>query len=230
MTVLRVRKAIRPLYSLMAALLIQTMLLVPAAWGDIIGRASVIDGDTIEIHGQRIRLYGIDAPESRQTCRKDGRPWRCGQQAALTLDKLIIGKTIRCVKKDRDHYGCLVGECFAGDLNLNAFMVEHGWALAYRQYSTAYIHQEEQAREAHTGIWASAFIPPWEYRHGNSPVSASAMPQCRIKGNINAGGEKIYHLPGSSWYNRTKIDILKGERWFCSEAEAQTAGWRKAGH
>lgn len=76
------------------------------------------------------------------------------------LDKLIIGKNIQCVDEDRDRYGCLVVECFAGDLNLNASMVENGWALAYRQYSTAYVSQEEQARAAHVGIWASEFIPP----------------------------------------------------------------------
>lgn len=148
MIVLRIGKTRRLLHIIIAILLIQAVLLVPAVWGGTMGRASVIDGDTIEMHGQRIRLYGIDAPESHQACRKDGRPWRCGQQAALMLDKLIIGKIIRCVEKDHDRYGRLVGECFAGDLiELVASFMERSsfshWPRCGRQWHTRAVQSEK---------------------------------------------------------------------------------------
>ena len=75
------------------------------AVAEIAGRASVIDGDTIEIRGERIRLHGIDTPESSQLCDLDGQPYRCGQQAALALADKIGEKTVRCAEKDVDRYG-----------------------------------------------------------------------------------------------------------------------------
>ncbi|KAB8333648.1 thermonuclease family protein [Scytonema tolypothrichoides VB-61278] len=204
------------------------------AHADITGQASVIDGDTIEVHGKRIRFHGIDAPENGQLCQLKGKNYRCGQKAALALDDLIARKTVRCVEKDQDRYQRIVGECFAGQVNLNAWMVENGWALAYRQYSTAYVPQEDTARARKVGIWAGTFDNPWDYRHGTTAApkdsTVSSANNCSIKGNISTGGDRIYHVPGSRWYGRTTIDPLKGEKFFCSEAEAQNAGWRKAGH
>jgi endonuclease YncB( thermonuclease family) len=207
----------------------------PAA-KEVLGRASVIDGDTIEIHGQRIRFFGIDAPESNQVCElPPGTKYRCGQKSALALADLISDKTVRCIEKDRDLYKRIVGECFIDSINLNAWMVSQGWALAYRQYSKAFIIQEEEAKTAKVGIWAGTFQMPWDFRHnpatvGSTPTSKKAAEHgdCLIKGNISSKNERIYHVPGTSWYNKTKIDTAKGERWFCSEDEAQAAGWRKA--
>src|SRR5262245_22562373 len=112
----------------------------PAA--DLTGQAAVIDGDTIEIHGQRIRFFGIDAPESKQTCEADQQTYRCGQQAALALADEIGQQTVICEKHDVDRYGRIVAVCRAGGEDLNAWMVSQGWALAYRHYSTAYVSQE----------------------------------------------------------------------------------------
>lgn len=95
----------------------------------ITGRASVIDGDTLEIHGTRIRLFGIDAPESSQTCLRDGIPIRCGQQSAFALAEKIGTGPITCVKSDTDRYGRLIAICRSGYTNLNRWMVSEGWAV-----------------------------------------------------------------------------------------------------
>ena len=198
------------------------------ARAEIAGTASVIDGDTIEIHRTRIRLFGIDAPESSQLCESGGKKYRCGQQAALALDGMTAGKTVRCQEKDRDRYGRTVAECFTGSTSLNGWMVAQGWAVAYRQYSKAFIPQEEDARRARRGIWQGSFQMPADYRRKPSPEEQAAHGECLIKGNINSKGGRLYHLPGSSGYGKTKIDTAKGERWFCSEDEARAAGWTTA--
>lgn len=198
---------------------------------DIAGRASVIDGDTIEVHGQRIRLHGIDAPEGAQLCQVKDKSWLCGQQASLALNAKIAGRTVSCKQKDVDRYRRIVAVCFAGGDDLNAWMVAEGWALAYRRYSTEYVRQESNASAANLGIWRGDFVAPWDWRRGKR--LAVAMTQhsdsCLIKGNISiSSGERIYHVPGGYYYDQTQIDATKGERWFCSEADAQAAGWRRS--
>jgi len=131
----------------------------------IAGVASVIDGDTIEIHGQRIRFHGIDAPESSQLChRVDGNPWRCGQQAALAFSDEIGRSVVRCDPKDRDCYGRIVAVCFKGALDLNRWMVGRGWAVAYRKYSLDYVPDEDRARMERRNIWSGNFDMPWDWR------------------------------------------------------------------
>lgn len=205
------------------------------------GVPSVVDGDTLELHGQRIRLHGIDAPESRQLCQQSGQSVRCGQSAALALDAFIQHRPVSCAQKDKDRYGRIVAVCKLGGTNLNAWMVEQGHALAYRSYSQDYVHQEADARQAKRGVWAGSFDYPWDWRRGNreqdrkpAPSKPSSALQtvtagnCQIKGNITAKGEKVYHTPQSPWYAKTTINTADGERWFCTEREARAAGWRAA--
>lgn len=139
---------------------------LPSSAGEVaVGIASVVDGDTIEIHGERIRLFGIDAAETRQSCEDaSGKPYRCGQQAALALADRINQKTIRCEGKTRDRYDRLVAICYLGDEDLDAWMVSQGLALAFRKYSTLYVPEEDAARAAHKGLWAGTFDKPWEWR------------------------------------------------------------------
>ncbi|TAJ37295.1 MAG: thermonuclease family protein [Reyranella sp.] len=129
------------------------------------GPASVIDGDTIEVHGTRIRLHGIDAPESRQECRRpDGTTWRCGQQAALALSDHIGRRPVTCKPLDRDRYGRVIASCSLSSGDLNRWMVANGWAVSYRRYSLDYVADEEKARQARLGIWVGPFEMPWDWR------------------------------------------------------------------
>ncbi len=205
-------------------------LLSPLAWADITGQPRVIDGDTIEIAGQRIRLHGIDAPEASQFCYLDGKRWQCGEDVGNILSDFISHRTITCQERDRDRYGRIVAVCFVAGEDLNAWMVLQGLALAYRRYSLDYVDQETDAQLARRGVWATRFVLPWEWRRGKrlSQGATNENQPCRIKGNISRSGDRIYHVPGGRWYDRTKISPSKGERWFCSEEEAQAAGWRRA--
>jgi endonuclease YncB( thermonuclease family) len=139
------------------------------------GQASVIDGDTIEIHGTRIRLFGIDAPESGQTCTVQGKAWPCGRRAALALSDKIGRHVVECRPKDRDRYGRVVAVCLADGNDINGWMVAEGWALAYRQYSSDYVNQERSAANAKRGMWQGQFEPPWDWRrnHAQRPGSSS---------------------------------------------------------
>lgn len=132
------------------------------------GIASVIDADTIEIHGIRVRLVGIDAPESEQSCQDtSGLDYRCGQQAALVLADHIAGRLLECKPEGTDRYGRTLAVCWLGAEDINGWLVSKGWALAYRQFSGAYTGEEAMARAAKRGIWAGGFTPPWEWRQQN---------------------------------------------------------------
>lgn len=212
----------------------------------LVGRASVVDGDTIEIHGERIRFNGVDAPESSQTCGDGGgKAYRCGASAANALDEFLsTSSPTRCEFIERDRYGRFVGDCYRADgTSVQEAVVRSGWAMDWPLYSNgAYAGQQEAAKAERFGIWAGTFQPPWEWRAaqrgsneapaqkaplvGASPSSSSEA--CDIKGNISSKGERIYHVLGQEHYGRTKIFTSKGERWFCSEAEARAAGWRAA--
>ena len=215
--------------TLAAYLTVLVLGIAAPAHAEIIGQASVIDGDILDIHGQRIRLHGIDAPESSQLCRAAGAEYRCGQQAALALDDRIGGATVTCSERDVDQYGRIVAVCFARGEDLNAWMVLAGWAVAYREYSEDYLDEETAARTAGRGIWRGEFVMPWDWRRGERlPALPSALGECLIKGNVARDGERIYHVPGGQYYEVTVISAERGERWFCSEAEAVAAGWRRS--
>jgi endonuclease YncB( thermonuclease family) len=132
---------------------------------EIVGRASVIDGDTIEIHGQRIRLHGVDAPEKGQPCfRGDGSVWRCGQQSALVLSDFLGASPVSCKQVDMDRYGRIVADCYVRGVDVQEWLVGAGWAMAYRRYSSAYVGAEQSAKNARQGIWSGTLQPPWEWR------------------------------------------------------------------
>ncbi|MDE0412482.1 MAG: thermonuclease family protein [Gammaproteobacteria bacterium] len=197
------------------------------------GTARIIDGDTLEVRGSRIRLHGIDAPESAQRCRSGGRVWSCGREATRALARRIGSHPVACKKRARDRYGRVVAVCRVGGEDVNAWMVAEGWAFAYRKYSKRYLAEEMAAKAAKRGVWRGDVVPPWDWRRGKRLTdTGTTMKQgsgrCKIKGNISKGGKRIYHVPSGRFYDQTRINTSRGERWFCSEAEARAAGWQRA--
>jgi endonuclease YncB( thermonuclease family) len=305
-----------------------------AADGTIAGRTSIIDADTIDIHGERIRILDVDAPESRQPCiRPDGSEWRCGQKAALALADWIGQQPVTCDTAGKDRYGRWLARCIVGGEDVGRWLAMNGWVVPYRDCKCETIRDAASAAKvAKRGIWSGTFEMPWDWRseqrsstsnviepfaasrdpvtgdglrgtmvyitdillggigaglaiilyllfkllhsrprprHGKVSypfvrrrtwsrlLSRSLVPSltllvaatlylwpqargflnldplisssCNIKGNISMNtGERIYHVPGGEYYDETRISPGKGERWFCSEAEAQAAGWRRS--
>lgn len=216
-----------------AAALVLATLTSPVMALSLSGPADVIDVDTIAIRGEtvRIRLYGIDGPESQQTCSNgSGARYLCGSKAADALAS-ILGRNgrVNCKEQDRDRYGRIVAVCEANGRDIGGELVRQGWAVEYTQYSDGrYSGEEAEAQRAKRGLWVGTFVKPWDWRRGerlSNEDSTGSDRKCAIKGNIS-GTERIYHLPSSRNYARTSIDEARGERWFCSEDEAKTAGWR----
>ena len=133
----------------------------------IIGKVRVIDGDTIDINSKKIRLHGIDAPETEQNCIFKKKKWPSEKKSASELKKLINNQVIKCEINDIDIYNRYVAICSSNELNINQIMVKKGWALAYRYYSTDYIISEKYARENKLGIWRGKFETPYLFRQRN---------------------------------------------------------------
>lgn len=135
-----------------------------AGRGDLAGEARIVDGDSIEVAGAKIRLYGIDAPELDQTCRdRAGATYACGRLAQRHLERAAKGHVI-CDAVETDRYGREVAICYAGETDLGAAMVSAGWARAYLSYSLRYASAEQAAREARRGLWDGEFDDPWAFR------------------------------------------------------------------
>lgn len=132
------------------------------------GTAIVNDGDSITLGSERIRMRGIDAPEYQQTCQKAGADYPCGKLARQSLVRLIAGRPVSCSGWQRDRYGRLLGDCRAGDTDLNRAQVQAGWAVAFGGFET----EEAVARAAKVGIWAGTFEEPQQWRdsHHDAPV------------------------------------------------------------
>lgn len=146
------------------------------------GRAEFIDGDTLRLSGQRIRLVGLDAPEIGQLCKLGQQSYPCGRKALYFLKHLAGGKTVACRGRDYDRYGRLLAVCHVGKLDLNARMVSAGWAVSYGGYHA----EEREAREATRGLWAGQFEWPAEWR------ATAGMPPGRQRGFF-AGIQRAMH-------------------------------------
>ena len=133
----------------------------------IFGKAKVIDGDTIHINKNKIRLHAIDAPETNQTCKKNSQDWNCGVKSTNFLKELIDNNKIECITKGKDRYNRFIGICYKDNLDLNSAMVLNGWAIAYRYYSKDYIEEEEEAKRDKKGIWIGDFEEPYLFRKKN---------------------------------------------------------------
>ena len=189
----------------------------------------VIDGDTIEIEGgSRVRLVGIDTPET-----VDPRaPVACfGKEASEETKRLLAGKSVTLEKdiSETDKYGRLLRYVFIDNLFVNDYLVRQGFAQASTyppdvKYQNQFLEAQQEAQANNRGLWSACQNP----QASSNPTSTDQQTGCDIKGNISSSGEKIYHVPGQRYYNQTVISESKGERWFCTEEEAQKAGWRKS--
>ena len=133
----------------------------------IYGKAKIIDGDTIHIGNNKIRLHAIDAPETKQRCIKNGKKWSCGLESTKFLKNLIGNDQIQCNTNGLDRYNRHIGVCYKNNIDLNSEMVINGWAIAYRYYSLDYIKEEEIAKSKKIGIWIGEFEEPYEFRKKN---------------------------------------------------------------
>ena len=215
--------------------------IVAESWSREVFEARVTrvwDGDTISVQADgrdyRIRLAGIDAPEHDQ-------PY--GQTASRRLTGMLDGKSVRIESSKTDRYGRLVAKVWVEPadcrgcgktLDAGMGMLTTGLAWWYRYYKKdqsiedreRYEFAEYEAKAKRAGLWQDDNpIPPWDWPRGDR--AATRKEGCVIKGNISPNG-RIYHLPGQKGYEQTRISPSKGERWFCSEAEAREAGWRKS--
>lgn len=208
----------------------------------ISGQALALDGDTLELTGQRLRLVESDAPELRQTCQRDGAEWACGAQAKDQLATLIAGQDVICEGRRPAPDNALLATCRVGDVYLAEAMVAAGLAVVTPEGEATLAQLQERVKQHRLGIWTGDFDSPDVWRKANPkaglpPVRAAAARSesgrrkvyrnafgCAIKGNDSyRQGELIYYLPGMKYYDGTRPEAL-----FCTEEEAQAAGFRRS--
>lgn len=193
------------------------------------GTILVVDGDTWDVGGDRVRLFGIDAPEADQTCQNaSGDIWECGAWVTEEVRSRYAHKNAVCDEMDRDRYGRTVARCRVGTADVGQSLVSDGLAFAYRRYSMDYDLDEKSAVVAGRGLHNSRVQNPAAFRQAQRNAPQPSRQGCQIKGNISSKGARTYHMPGQEHYAKTRISSSRGERWFCSEAEAQQSGWRRA--
>ena len=140
------------------------------------GIPRVIDGDSLEINGNIIRLFGVDAPEKKQICKKPyfissffrlQKNYKCGLLAASQLEKLINNKPVRCISERKDRYNRYLSICYLKNKDINSWLVKNGHAIAYKKYSKKYILEEQHAKKKKLGIWQGTFQSPEDWRKRN---------------------------------------------------------------
>lgn len=200
-----------------------------------------VDGDTLAIqidgHKDKVRLIGVDTPETVDP-RKPVQYF--GKEASAFTHKMADGKTVRleldqasAATNHRDKYGRLLAYVYLPDgMLLNSEIIKQGYGHTYTRFPFAKMEEfralEREAREAGRGLWASGGSEGPAPGSSTPPPATPTNRPCKIKGNISANGDKIFHVPGQQNYDKTQINEASGERWFCTEVEAIQAGWRKA--
>ncbi|MBR0798727.1 thermonuclease family protein [Bradyrhizobium jicamae] len=230
-----------------ALFLLAGLSLHAARAGTLTGVPEIGDGDTVVIAGEKIRLLDMDAPESDQLCLdQKGEFWECGIAAREALKKETTGKAWECQTTRLDRDKRWLSSCTVDGQNISAWMVREGWALSptHKGYSHRFDAEERRAREAQAGLWAGAFIAPWDWRRRNCktevrgalqvPIDAQRKlcgsppippdPNCTIKATLGRK-ECIYHVEGQASYGSLQMSG-RNKRWFCTTSEAEAAGCR----
>jgi endonuclease YncB( thermonuclease family) len=197
---------------------------------------TIVDGDTLQVGGEVIQLYGIDAPELGQMCDRDGELQPCGVEAALALRKMITlsASSFHCLPwgdgADRSE-APPVRVCEVGHEDVGLVMLHGGYSVALPGSFPGYIEAQEVARQAGLGVWHSDFVMPWQWRQdqaANDRAGASTR-SCNVKGVFDDRGERIYYVPTDDGYDGIVVDQSRGDRMFCSDDEARLTGWRRPG-
>jgi endonuclease YncB( thermonuclease family) len=217
----------------MRALLPMCLALLAAACArpETVGRA--LTGDTLLLGGRPLRLAHVAAPAPGQPCRDaDGGRYDCGEAARAALGRMTDFRMVSCAPLAPGP-GRPRAVCETGGRDLARAMAAAGWAVPATGAPEVLHAAARAARAAGRGLWSGAFEPPaafrarWGLSGAGGPAAGRAGDDCAIKGNIS-GRARIYHLPGGANYAQVVIAPEQGERWFCSEAEALAAGWRRA--
>lgn len=191
------------------------------------GRATVLTGDLMRVDHTLVRLAGIEAPERDQRCQRPGnKRWRCAEAAADALARLTRRRAITCQTKGSDELGRMKAICYDRTTDIAAALVSGGHVFAESGFMSRYAQQEATAKSAKLGLWSGESERPSDFRARTWDEAKRTAPQgCPIKGHL-AGNAKLYVLPWSADYHRVRVSKARGERWFCSEQEAISAGWR----
>jgi endonuclease YncB( thermonuclease family) len=198
--------------------------------GALAGRALAIGGDRLRIAGTMVRLDGVEAPDRNQSCtRASGKRWPCGSEAAQALGRLVRNRRVECDRAGADADGLALVRCRIEGSDVGAELVRKGHVFAVASYFARYGSEEAEARAAKAGVWQGDALRPAAYRAKLWEEAKQKAPAgCPIKGQVSRQG-RIYVLPWSDRYATIAVSEKRGERWFCSEAEAQSAGWKPVG-
>jgi endonuclease YncB( thermonuclease family) len=198
------------------------------------GRASVIAADLLRIGDRKVRLEGIEPPDANQRClrpgaRPGGRTWPCGQDAREAMQRLVQGQQVTCKVGGKDKAGSVSGRCRVKDADLGEMLVKAGNVFADAGLMALYRGAEDAAKASKSGLWNSPEPErPAIWRDRLWAAAKREAPDgCPIKGRVQ-GDERVYLLPWESNYTRVRVRKGRGERWFCTQDEAEAAGWRKA--
>jgi endonuclease YncB( thermonuclease family) len=189
------------------------------------GRATVITGDVMRVDRTLVTLAGIEAPERDQRCQRPGnKRWRCAEAAADALARLTRRRAITCQANGSDELGRVKAICYDRTIDIAAALVSGGHVFAESGFMSRYAKEEAAAKSAKLGLWSGESERPSDFRARTWDEAKRTAPEgCPIKGHLAA---KLYVLPWSADYRRVRVSKARGERWFCSEQEAISAGWR----
>lgn len=190
------------------------------------GRASAVTGDTLRIGGNSVVLDGIEAPETTQSCRGSAGIWPCGTAAKDALAGLLRGRRVTCDVLG-DEPNAKRARCYAAGDDIAEKLVRNGHVFATGGFWGSYSSVQSEAEQEKAGLWAGEADRPQDYRDKRWEEAKKSAPEgCPIKGPIRSGA-RVYVLPWAPSYDSIRLRTSRGERWFCSESEAEAAGWSR---
>lgn len=197
--------------------------------GNITGRASVVSGDALRINGTEIRLAGIESPIANQRCHtSNGRTWNCGWSARSALERIVRRRNVTCAPLETASNGATLANCTANEADVAEALVRNGHVFAASGFFATYGSTEADARAAKVGLWQGDAKRPEEWRNEIWEEAKRGAPDgCPIKGRVRASS-RVYTMPWSDGYDSNRMRTERGDRWFCSEQEAQSAGFKSA--